>query len=726
MSDLATGVDILVVDDNPNQLATLHAILAELGANVVCVRSGRDALRCLLNRDFAAILLDVNMPIMDGFETARFIRQRLRSEHTPIIFVTAYGDEIHEARGYSLGAVDYITTPVIPEVLRAKIAVFIELFRTSTKVRRQADSLRRRAEQLRALTDASIAIHQRSSMDELVPIVAERARAIVGARFAAVRLRLDHRPYAAEASVTGSAPSSMPSAFADTMAHAAATGAPVHAAAAKTAERAPAAVAETAERVQAAGVQNDGATPTIDQQDDTGGANGGCLAVPLTARDGRNIGVVLVAGKVDGTFDGEDTAILLQLGQMASIAAENTLYGEEREANRLKDEFLATVSHELRTPLTAMLSWIRLLQDGLLDDRERGRGLEVIERNARAQSRLIDDLLDTSRIVTGKLQIAREPVAVEPVVSDAVESLRPAAAAKGIDVRIAVDNCGTVVGEAKRLQQVLWNLLSNAVKFTPRGGRVDVVARRDGDELELRVSDTGPGISPAFLPHVFDRFRQADTSTTRAHGGLGLGLAIVRHLVELHGGTVRAESDGDQRGATFIVRLPLAPAPRVESASVIVGADGVGPNGVGADDGRAAIVLDGLRVLVVEDDGDGREAIAMLLTTAGADVIAVESAQAALAAMSDGVPHVLVSDIGLPLEDGYVLIQKVRQLDAAHGGAVPAIALTAYTRPQDRARALAAGYQAHVCKPVDPLELLSALAVHIPRSINVASSAGGR
>src|SRR6266404_3253624 len=715
MTDVAAGVDILVVDDNPNQLATLQAVLAELGANVVCVGSGRDALRCLLTRDFAAILLDVNMPIMDGFETARLVRQRPRSEHTPIIFVTAYSDEIHEARGYSLGAVDYITTPVIPEVLRAKIGVFIELYRTSAEVRRQADSLRRRAAQLHGLTEASLAIHRASSMEALVPIVAERARGIVGARFAAARLRLDHRHYAAESSDTGSMTANVSAAFADVMERACATASPVHVAAGKVARS-----------QAAAGARTDAAGSTRDEGDDTALPAAGCLAVPLTARDGRNIGVVLVAGKVDGAFDGEDAAILLQLGQMASIAAENTLYGEEREANRLKDEFLATVSHELRTPLTAMLAWARLLQDGIGDDRERRRGLEVIERNARAQSRLIDDLLDTSRIVTGKLLIARDPVAIEPVVSDAVESVRPAAAAKAIELRIDVENGGTVIGEAKRLQQVLWNLLTNAVKFTPRGGRVDVVARHDGDELELRVSDTGPGISRAFLPHVFDRFRQADTSTTRAHGGLGLGLAIVRHLVELHGGTVRAESDGDQRGATFIVRLPLAPAPRVESASVIVGADGVGPNGVGADDGRAAIVLDGLRVLVVEDDGDGREAIAMLLTTAGADVIAVESAQAALAAMSDGVPHVLVSDIGLPLEDGYVLIQKVRQLDAAHGGAVPAIALTAYTRPQDRARALAAGYQAHVCKPVDPLELLSALAVHIPRSIHAPSVAGAR
>jgi len=703
MTDVAAGVDILVVDDNPNQLATLRAVLAELGANVVCVGSGRDALRCLLTRDFAAILLDVNMPIMDGFETARLVRQRPRSEHTPIIFVTAYSDEIHEARGYSLGAVDYITTPVIPDVLRAKIAVFIELYRTSAEVRRQADSLRRRAAQLHGLTEASLAIHRASSMEALVPIVAERACGIVGARFAAARLRLDHRQYAAESCDTGSMTADVSAAFADAMERACATASPVHVAARKVARS-----------QAAAGARTDAAGPTLDEGDDTALPAAGCLAVPLTARDGRNIGVVLVAGKVDGAFDGEDAAILLQLGQMASIAAENTLYGEEREANRLKDEFLATVSHELRTPLTAMLSWARLLQDGIGDDRERRRGLEVIERNARAQSRLIDDLLDTSRIVTGKLLIARDPVAIEPVISDAVESVRTAAAAKAIELRIDVENGGTVIGEAKRLQQILWNLLTNAVKFTPRDGRVDVVARRDGDELELRVSDTGPGISRAFLPHVFDRFRQADTSTTRAHGGLGLGLAIVRHLVDLHGGTVRAESEGEQRGATFVVRLPLAPAcaaPEATAASA---------------DADVDVALDGVRVLVVEDDGDGREAIAMLLTTAGADVVAVESAQAALAAIADGVPHVLVSDIGLPLEDGYVLIQKVRQLDADHGGAVPAIALTAYTRPQDRARALAAGYQAHVSKPVDPAELLSALAAHVPRPISAPSVAGAR
>ena len=648
---------ILVVDDNPSQLTALRAILDGLGATVQCVGSGRDALRALLHYDFAAILLDVNMPTLDGFEAAALIRQRPRSEHTPIIFITASVDETHVARGYSLGAVDYIHTPVVPEVLRAKVNVFIELFRTSAEVRRQAESLRRRAEQLHGLTAASLAIHEATSIERMLPVVAEQARVILGAAFGAARLRHEQGRVSQGESRT--------------LAHRADATALLDAAIARAVPSAP---------IRVMCRDDEERDPEV------------ALGVALTGRDDRAVGMLIVTGKIDGEFTTDDEAVLVQLARMASLAAENTRYQEEREANRLKDEFLATVSHELRTPLTAMLSWVRLLQDGRLPAPERARALEVIDRNARAQARLIDDLLDTSRIVTGKLAITREPVALERTVADAVEAVRPEVDAKGVEIAVALDADLTVSGDPRRLQQVLGNLLSNAVKFTPRGGRIEVAMRRTVEHAEMRVSDTGPGIDPEFLPHVFDRFRQADTSTTRTHGGLGLGLAIVRHLVELHGGVAFAEGRGARPGATFVVRLPLEGAVPISPVAPRPATD-------------STVSLQALRILLVEDDRDSREAIATLLVAAGAEVVAVASVRAAMDAIADEVPDVILSDIGLPVEDGFVLIRNVRE----GGSAVPAIALTAYTRPEDRARALGAGFRAHIAKPIDALELLNVI-----------------
>ncbi|HEY2386566.1 MAG TPA: response regulator [Candidatus Binatia bacterium] len=652
---------ILVVDDNPSQLTALRAILDGLGANVQCVGSGRDALRCLLHQDFASILLDVNMPTMDGFETAALIRERPRSEHTPIIFITASVDETHIARGYSLGAVDYINTPVVPEVLRAKVSVFIELFRTSAEVRRQAESLRRRAEQLHGLTAASLAIHETTSIERMLPVVAEQARAILGTPFAAARIRHEQgRVSLGESRAAGRVDDAV--GLLDAARERVGTA------------RAP---------IRFMAVERDG-VPEI------------ALAVPLIGGDERLVGVLLATGKSDGEFTADDEAVIQQLGQMASLAAENTRYQEEREANRLKDEFLATVSHELRTPLTAMLSWVRLLQDGRLAPPERVRALEIIDRNARGQARLIDDLLDTSRIVTGKLAIGRDTVALERVVVDAVEAVRPEAEAKGVEIGLVLATDLAVTGDARRLQQVLGNLLGNAVKFTPRGGRIAVTLGREGGHAEMRVADTGPGIDPEFLPHIFDRFRQADTSMTRTHGGLGLGLAIVRHLVELHGGTAFAESGEGSSGAIFVIRLPLAadePARAAELATPVAREPG------------DSISLTGLRILLVEDDRDSRDAIATLLMTAAADVVAVGSVRAALSAIADEPPDLVLTDIGLPEEDGFALIQSMRE----RGGDVPAIALTAYTRPEDRARAMGAGFSAHVGKPIDATELFSAI-----------------
>jgi signal transduction histidine kinase/CheY-like chemotaxis protein len=384
------------------------------------------------------------------------------------------------------------------------------------------------------------------------------------------------------------------------------------------------------------------------------------------------------------------------------------------EANRIKDEFLATVSHELRTPLNAMMGWAQLLQVNKVnesDPEKRRHGLETILRNARLQAHLIDDLLDVSRIITGQMRLDIRQVDLVPVIEAAVESVRPAAEARQIRIRRLLDPlAGPVAGDPARLQQVAWNLLSNAVKFTPKGGRVEVRLERVNSHVEFIVADTGVGISPEFLPHVFDRFRQLDSSSTRKHGGLGLGLSIVRHLVEIHGGTVRVKSGGDGQGTTFIVDLPLSvahltPGPGEEARVHPRASDASGPPG---DD--PAPDLKGIRVLVVEDEESARETLRQILEHCGAEVHSVTSAAEALEELERRRPDVLLSDIGLPGEDGYSLIRRIRALPPERGGKIPAAALTAFARSEDRRRALVAGFQMHLAKPVDMAELTAVVA----------------
>jgi signal transduction histidine kinase len=400
----------------------------------------------------------------------------------------------------------------------------------------------------------------------------------------------------------------------------------------------------------------------------------------------------------------EERARLLVLEQHARRQAE--------EANRIKDEFLATLSHELRTPLNAILGWAQMLRMTRLDEATAGRAFETIERNARAQAQLISDLLDVSRIITGKLRLEQKPVDLAAVVDAVLDTVRPAAEAKGIPVTVHLDRpVDPVSGDPDRLQQVIWNLLANAIKFTPREGRVEVYLRQTEGNVELQVVDTGSGIRPEFLPFVFDRFRQAESTTTRSHGGLGLGLSIVRHLVELHGGTVAVESAGEGRGATFTVALPVRPAflpvPGRETAAPPAAAGG-------AWDTR---LLDGVRVLVVEDEEDTRELLVRALERSGAEVEAAASVAEAFTLLDRRLPDVLVSDIGMPEEDGYSLIRKLRARGPERGGILPAAALTAYARSEDRVQALQAGFHTHIAKPVDPYELVCLVARLVGRAV---------
>jgi signal transduction histidine kinase len=683
-----SDINILLVDDKPDKLLALEVVLADLQVNLVRATSGREALRYLLKEEFAVILLDVNMPAMDGFETASMVRQRRSSRDTPIIFITAFADEMHMARGYSLGAVDYILAPVIPDVLRTKVRVLVDLFRQRRQLEAQALVLQRRAGQLQKLAAASLAINSARSLASLMRIVVDSARDAIGAHQAVILLL----PGVAGSEQRGEAVASVSNKFDE---------APLRSPQLDAIFNTSIAGAKHAVRLTKSEFR---AHPDFGAF--TGGnlrEVNGLLAAPMTAST-RELGIIYLSDRVIGDFTEDDQAILTQFAQMASIAIENALYAEERDANRLKEEFLATLSHELRTPLNAILGWTQLLRSGPSSEGELSHAFEVIERNVRAQSRLIEDLLDASRISSGKMRLSPRPTEFAEIVEGAVESAGPAAAAKRIKLRTEIStDVGEVVGDPDRLQQVIWNLLSNAIKFTPPEGEVAIGARRTPDGgVIVHVRDSGRGISEGFLPHVFDRFRQADSSTTRSHGGLGLGLAIVRHIVELHGGSVHADSAGEGKGATFTFELPQSPPESLDSRLENQASTPVTP----AVPHHVEYDLDGLNVLAVDDKADARELLLNVLSRSKANVRVAGSAREALKMFDEQPPDVLVSDIGMPEDDGYTLILAVRCRDPQHGGNAPAVALTAYVGDDDRARMLAAGFTAHVAKPVEPAELV--------------------
>ena len=444
-----------------------------------------------------------------------------------------------------------------------------------------------------------------------------------------------------------------------------------------------------------------------------------CLSLPVSSRSGYLLGRLLLGHPQAGMFSARSERIVAAIAAQAAVALDNTrlyaaatraaeerkvLLDSEREAraeaertNQLKDDFLATLSHELRTPLSAILGWAQVLRRGTRDEADLHRGLQSIERNARAQAQLIEDLLDMSRITSDKVLLDLQALVPATVIASAIETLRPAADAKHIAIHSSIaSDAGTIMGDPGRIQQVIWNLLSNALKFTPQGGRVDIGVRREASRLAITVADNGVGIKQDFLPHVFDRFRQADASTTRRHGGLGLGLAIVKHLVEQHGGTVTASSAGDMQGASFTVRLPLGtPTAAARQAG---------------DAPSASPDLRGVRVLLVDDEADARELTERILRDNHAEVHSAGSVAQALRLLEQVRPHVLVSDIGMPDADGFDLLAQIRARASPDAARLPALALTAFAQPQDRQRALASGFQAWVSKPLDPAELLAAVA----------------
>jgi len=396
----------------------------------------------------------------------------------------------------------------------------------------------------------------------------------------------------------------------------------------------------------------------------------------------------------------------------AVLLREQLARTEAETANRMKDEFLATVSHELRTPLNAIIGWLHMLRHGHLDDDTKLRALETIERNAKSQAQLVEDILDVSRMISGKLRLKMGVVDTASVINAAIDAVQLAANSKGIELQVTLDpSARHVLGDANRLQQVVWNLLSNAIKFTPSGGRVTVQLERVRSHMQIKVSDTGQGISQHFLPYVFERFCQADGGSTRRHGGLGLGLALVRHLVELHGGSVRATSEGDGKGAIFIIELPLAPTDRGTQTKKLrqrKKAARLAKQKL-RDNVAGATLLTGRRVLIVDDDRDTLNMLTVMLADRKAEVQAAASAKEAIEILSWYRPHVLVIDLAMPDEDGYSLISRIRRDEQTLGRTVPAVALTAQVRVEDRARALSAGFNMFVPKPVEADELITAI-----------------
>jgi len=427
---------------------------------------------------------------------------------------------------------------------------------------------------------------------------------------------------------------------------------------------------------------------------------------PLS-HEGRIIGTLTIIEDVTERV-AREAELQAQIEERSRLLLSEKLARNEAErANRLKDEFLATISHELRNPLNAILGWTHMMQLGKLNDANMERAVETIYRNAKSQSQLIADLLDVSRIISGKLRLEARTVDLINIINAAIDSIRPAADAKGIRLQTMLDPAASSIwGDADRLQQVVWNLLTNAVKFTPQGGRIQIKLQPIDSQVEIVVTDSGVGISKEFLPYVFDRFRQADASTTRKHGGLGLGLSIVRQLVDLHGGSVSVHSEGEGKGATFSILLPVVGVINNDDE-----AESVHPtHGDAIISFEGLPSLQGLKVLVVDDEADTRELIGEVLRECGSEVIISRSAAEALVALEEQKPDILISDLAMPDEDGYTLISKIRALPSERGGQIPAAALTAYARAEDRMRVLRSGFQFHLPKPVDSAELVTVVA----------------
>jgi len=672
-------VDILIVDDTPAQRMAVELVLAELGEHIVAVDSGRDALRYLLDHDVAVILLDVNMPEMDGFETATMIRQRPRTRNVPIIFVTADTDELHAARGYSLGAVDYLFSPFLPEILRTKVRVFVELARMHTQARRYAD------ERL-ALATEQAARAAAEATNLRLGVLADATRVLTrpleSASIAGDLLRAV-LPYVAD--LAGVIP-------VDAARSPEAEGVWLRVDADGRLGPPPAGLAAHRDILDAAlRVIASHELETLPTKDASGTW---AIVAPLPGR-GTTLGAMAFAMLDSGRrYTAADIELVRDLASRTAIALDNrSLYREIEERDRRKDEFLAMLAHELRNPLAAISNAAAVLEKLGRQDDDTAQIRMIIGRQTHHLARLVDDLLDVARVTTGRIVVERQPVALADVARRALQAFD--AAGKTVNHQVVLETKPVgVIGDASRLEQVVANLLDNALRYTPRGGRVIVSVWRDGSEAVVRVSDTGRGIPAALLPQIFDLFVRGGGAGHARADGLGLGLTLVRRLVELHGGSVEARSAGEGRGSELVVRLP---------ASVPLAM----PAGPAAPSASRPT-----RILIVEDNEDARESLRLLLELDGHAVMIAVSGEDGLEQARAGDFTVALVDLGLPGIDGFEVARQLRAM--IRGRELRLIAVSGYGQPVDRERAQAAGFDAHLVKPVDTDHLRSLLAELTP------------
>jgi signal transduction histidine kinase/DNA-binding response OmpR family regulator len=694
-------VNILIVDDLPEKLLVIETVLEGLGQNLVMAHSGREALRYLLDREFAVILLDVNMPEMDGLETAAMIRTRRQSAHTPIIFITAFNDDMHTAQGYSLGAVDYIFSPVVPEILRKKVGVFVDLFKKTQQVRRQAEEHVALAREQAARAAAEEATRRSTFLAEASSVLTKSldydatlrglARVLVPfiGDFGAVTVVVD-RSDEWKTLVAWDDP---------------ATGGCAKASLTRT-DLDPV-LAHLINRVLSSGRRILMPGPSSQYLDDDGAPLGeyavqdirfpakSLMILPLEAR-GRVLGALTLAtGPSNRRFGSAEFSLAEDLATRAAIAIDNArLYRDIQEDDRRKNEFLAMLAHELRNPLAPIRNSVKILQESGIDDPELGWASDVIARQVGQMVRLVDDLLDISRITGGKIQLQMEPVDVTQIVSLALETSRPLIESRNhaLTVDLPTDPVWVTADKA-RFAQVLSNVLNNAAKYTGEGGKILLTVGRDGEEAIFRVRDTGIGIPSEMLTEVFDLFTQVDRSLDRSQGGLGIGLTLVRRLVELHGGVVQALSDGPGRGSEFILRLPAIARVQAETSDP-----------VGRDLRERSLPC---RVLIVDDNADSARSLARLLQISGHDVSMAHDGPTALHQFESVDPEFVLLDIGLPGMDGYEVARTIRE--RADSTRTVLVALTGYGREEDRRRSREAGFDHHLVKPVEFDTVLSLL-----------------
>ena len=686
--------NILIVDDQAEKRLVYQTVLEDLGQNVVATRSGEEALRWLLENECAVILLDVNMPGMDGLETAELIRARKKSAHTPIIFITAYADEIHTARGYSLGAVDYILAPVYPNVLRSKVGAFVRLFNLTCQVRRQADERVALANEQAARVVAEASTRRASFLAEASRVISSSldVNAILkGATQLAVPFLADF----SSVTLTEEDGSVRCTEEARTPDWALQSG--------WDREALDAVLVQARKRVAASGRREiftdaQAARASVDGQADAAGAAGppGQLGIfPLVAQGRTRGDLVLALGPSGRAFGSAEIALAEDVAGRTAIALDNCLlYEEIRKADRRKNEFLAMLSHELRNPLAPMRTTLHALRLGGTAGNE--RLMSIMSRQVDHMSRLVDDLLDVARITSGKIVLRNERVDLTHEVREALAAFRSDGEAAGRDFTVSLPGDALVVeADRVRLQQILENLLMNAVKYTDRDGRIGVTVEADGNDAVIRVWDTGIGLAPEMIPQIWDLFAQVDASPERTRKGLGIGLSLVRNLVQLHGGTAEASSAGLGKGSVFSVRLP-----RLSAGAPAVEPEVRAPAAAPPEAPR--------RVLVVDDNADAAETLGMVLKLMGHRAELAFDGMGALRMAAKFRPEIIFVDIGMPGMNGYELAGRIRAdlgMRDAH-----LIALSGFGTEDDRRRSAQSGFDAHIVKPIDPNTLPGVLA----------------